>query len=334
MLSTPFGAVLIVSVLQQGYASSIPWQCRPRFADLNTIYSDLAPDRNENKTVGEGTDGQVSFSISSATALKRFFPGSTTSDRIHHEYWVGHALDHPNIVATHSLDYIGSDVGSYWQMEMEYIPFALLDLLDYDRWARREWTFEAISCFFAQVVEAVAHMHERGIVHRDLKVENIMVSRDGTVKLIDFGSSAASRNLLTGARISSWANWIGTPITMAPEVHGEPFFDMEKADVWSLAVVFVRLWLGVYPWEPEMTLGALERNKAFRVYLEEIEDERECAETEDEDRLLCQIPLEKARDVIAAMLEIHPMRRSSLATVQKSAWLRETLDKMSRGSSA
>lgn len=219
-------------------------------------------------------------------------------------------------------------------MEMEYVPFALLDLLDYDRWAERAWSFDAISCFFAQVVDAVAHMHEYGIAHRDIKVENIMVARDGTVKLIDFGSAAVSRNLLTGARIGSWANWIGTPITMAPEVHGERFFDMEKADVWSLAVVFVRLWLGVYPWEPEMILGGLEENEAFGVYTEEMRDERACGESEDEDRLLCQIPLEKARVVIAAMLELDPMRRSTLPMALNSAWLREAFNKMLYNKSA
>ncbi|EUC34911.1 hypothetical protein COCCADRAFT_65305, partial [Bipolaris zeicola 26-R-13] len=164
-------------------------------------------------------------------------------------------------------------------------------------------------------------MHERGIAHRDIKVENIMVARDGTVKVIDFGSAAASRNLLTGARIASWANWIGTPVTMAPEVHREQFFDMEKADVWSLAVVFVRLWLGVYPWEPEMRLGGLEENEAFGIYMEEVGDQRVCGESEDEDRLLCQIPLEKARIVIAAMLELDPVRRSTLPMVLDSTWL-------------
>ncbi|EUC46987.1 hypothetical protein COCMIDRAFT_91241 [Bipolaris oryzae ATCC 44560] len=166
-------------------------------------------------------------------------------------------------------------------------------------------------------------MHEHGIAHRDLKVENILVARDGTVRVIDFGSAAASRDMLTGARVASWANWIGTPVTMAPEVHGERFFDMEKADVWALGVVFVRLWLGVYPWEPEMVLGGLEENGAFGVYLEEVEDGRECGEREDEDRLLCQIPSEKARSVIAAMLEVDPIRRSTLPVVLNSAWLRE-----------
>lgn len=328
MLSIPLNTIFILSILKWSQASSIPWQCTPGLADLNTIYPDLIPNLQENNTVGEGTDGQVLFSTSSGTALKRFFPESSTPDRILHEYWIGHTLAHPNIAATHSLHYIKPATSGYWEMQMEYIPFPLLDLLDYDTWAERQWSFSAISCLFAQVVDAVAHMHESGIAHRDLKVENIMVARDGTVKVIDFGSAAASRNLLTGARIGSWANWIGTPITMAPEVHRERFFDMEKADVWALGVVFVRLWLGVYPWEPEMVLGGLEENEAFGVYMGEVGDERECGEKEDEDRLLCQIPHKKARSVVATMLELDPRRRGTLPMVLNSSWLRETFSEM------
>ncbi|KAF2678766.1 kinase-like protein [Lentithecium fluviatile CBS 122367] len=211
---------------------------------------------------------------------------------------------------------------------MEYVPFPLLDLLDYDRWAKRPWTIHAIGCIFAQIAEAVAHVHENGIAHRDLKVENILVARDGTVKLIDFGSSAPSRNMVTGARLISWANWIGTPVTMAPEVNGETFYNMEKADLWSLAVIFLRLWLGVYPWEPQGVVGGLVENEAFLAFVEEKADKRPCMEGEHEDRLLCQIP-GKARHVVAGMLETDPERRIGLRSVLESGWLREVVSTVS-----
>ncbi|KAF2470865.1 kinase-like protein, partial [Lindgomyces ingoldianus] len=168
----------------------------------------------------------------------------TLPHEIHHEYWIGHSLSHQNLARSHSLHY--DNDSSAWVMEMDHVPFPLLDLLDHDTWQGREWGFEEVSCLFRQVLDAVAYMHSRGLAHRDLKIENIMVARNGVVKVIDFGSAAASRDLLQTSDICK--NWVGTPITMAPETHGESFYDLEAADVWSLGIIFVRLWLGVYPW--------------------------------------------------------------------------------------
>ena len=315
--------VYLSSFLRHCTADETPWQCQPGTADLNTIYPDLVRDATAGATIGEGTDGEIFLSNSSATTVsKRFFPEYASSDRIHHEYWVGHSLAHPNIAKTYSLSYERNTEENYWQMEMEFVPFSLLDLLDYDAWMERPWTFDAITCLFSRIVVAVAHMHEHGVAHRDLKVENVMIARDGTVKIIDFGSSAFSRNPLSGDGLKSWANWIGTPVTMAPEVHGQVFYNMERADVWSLAVIYIRLWLGVYPWEPELVVGGLAKTEAYLAFLEEVADGRPCDEhrNDQDDRLLCQIP-QRARDVIAGMLEVDPERRISMQTVLGSYWL-------------
>jgi serine/threonine protein kinase len=321
----PHYILYLFSIFQGCTADSTPWQCKAGSTDLNTIYPDLVRIRQYNVTVGEGTDGKVFLSNSSGTTVsKRFFAESMSGDRIYHEYWVGHSITHRNIAKTHSLRYMGTAEDGYWQMDMEYIPFSLLDLLDHDVWVETPWTIDAMTCLFAQLVEAVAHMHDHGIAHRDLKVENVMISRDGTVKLIDFGSTALSRDTLTGAKLGSRENWLGTPITMAPEAHKEVFYDMEKADVWSLAVIFLRLWLGVYPWEPELVLGGLAENEAYVLFLDERGDGRPCAddENEEDDRLLCQIP-QKARKVIANMLEVDVERRMDIQMVLGSDWVRE-----------
>ncbi|ORY01586.1 kinase-like domain-containing protein, partial [Clohesyomyces aquaticus] len=170
----------------------------------------------------------------------------TISQDIFREYWIGHSLSHPNLVSSHSLSCDGDDKA--WVMQMEYVPFPLLDLLDHDIWLERRWSLEATTCFFRQLVEAVAYMHSNGLAHRDLKVENIMVTDDGVVKLIDFGSATPSRDISVSDTICPANNWVGTPITMAPEAHYERFYDMEAADVWSLGIIFVRLYLGIHPW--------------------------------------------------------------------------------------
>ncbi|KAF1841550.1 kinase-like protein, partial [Cucurbitaria berberidis CBS 394.84] len=330
-------SLVLVSALRWCLAEATPWQCRPGSVDLNNIYPELVSERNHTVDIGEGTDGQIFMSESSEQiAIKRFF-SDTSSDQIHDEYWIGQSLSHPNIAKTHSLtrhrndtDDNDDDDDGYWQMEMEFVQFPLLDLLDHDVWAERAWSFSATSCVFAQLVEAVAFMHESGIAHRDLKVENVMVARNGVVKLIDFGSAAASRSALAGTRLNSTENWVGTPITMAPEVHGERFFDMEKADVWSLGVILLRLSLGVYLWEPEGVLGALADNEAFRAFLAEREDQTPDTKNGEDVCTLCQLP-QVARDIVAGMLEVDPRKRLNLRTVVESQWFRDTAIAVSEG---
>ncbi len=59
-------------------------------------------------------------------------------------------------------------------------------------------------------------------------------------------------------------------------MHGDLFFDMERADVWSLGVVLLRLVGNEYPWEPEGVVGSLMEDEKFRRFLVEREDERAC----------------------------------------------------------
>jgi serine/threonine protein kinase len=284
--------------------------------DLDHYYPKLVLERNYTARIGKGSDGEVFFlNTTPPTVLKRFFP-DTPRDVIIQEHRIGTLLSHHNIARTHSLTRRENSTASFWELSMEYIAFPLLDLLDYDAWAERPWSITAASCLFAQIVEAATYLHEQGFAHRDLKVENIMVTQDGVVKLIDFGSAEASRNPLTGQVITSRRNWVGTPVSMAPEVHGEKFVDMEKADIWSLGIVFVRILLGEYPWNPEGILGGLEDDAAYNVFLKDKENDAVCRMNGSEGRVLCRIP-EEARKIVAGMLEVGQERRISLFKVSK-----------------
>lgn len=89
-----------------------------------------------------------------------------------------------------------------------------------------------------ELFSAINHCHSQNIIHRDIKPENIMISNSGTVRLIDFGLSKASKkkNLTTIA---------GTPYYMAPEVLSGNY--KEKADIWSLGVLLYTLVSGYLP---------------------------------------------------------------------------------------
>ena len=90
-----------------------------------------------------------------------------------------------------------------------------------------------------QILQALNYLHSRGIAHRDLKLENIMLGEDNVVKIIDFGISTTTDSL---------HNTIcGTPVYMAPEIVIGKEYDPCKADIWSLGVIVYAMATNSFP---------------------------------------------------------------------------------------
>lgn len=102
---------------------------------------------------------------------------------------------------------------------------------------------KVVSTILRQVAEALAHCHDRGISHLDVKPENLLVDCDWNVKLIDF---AFSVKLADSAKLKRYC---GTPGYMAPEILKRESYYPNKADVWSLGVVGYRLLTGKPPFK-------------------------------------------------------------------------------------
>lgn len=95
---------------------------------------------------------------------------------------------------------------------------------------------------FAQIVDAVAHMHTNGVAHSDLKSENIAYDPNSkTIKIFDFGLS----QVLLPNSLST--NFVGSPLYMAPEVLLREKYNPFAADVWSLAIILVEMLTGRTP---------------------------------------------------------------------------------------
>lgn len=157
--------------------------------------------------------------------------------------------DHPNIVYVHDLG-VSEDGLIFLAMER-------LEGQDLRRLLiqRHRFTFEDALTIVEEVLDALAHAHREGVVHRDVKPENVFLAKSGAetiTKLLDFGIARVMEapSTLTGSR------YIGTPYYSAPEqVRGEP--PTEKVDIYAVGCVLFELLSGRRPFAgtPREVLG-------------------------------------------------------------------------------
>jgi len=152
-------------------------------------------------------------------------------------------LNHQNIVAVHDW---GSVDGIYY-MVMEYVAgLSVREILHADGLLAPAQAADVLE----QTLAALQHAHRQGIVHRDVKPENLMVTRDGVVKVADFGLARA----FADAQITEAGNVTGTVQYLAPEqLQGEPADP--RTDLYALGVVAFELLTGRLPFTGETPMA-------------------------------------------------------------------------------
>jgi eukaryotic-like serine/threonine-protein kinase len=148
-------------------------------------------------------------------------------------------LSHPNIVSIY--DRGRSEDGAYY-IAMEYVPRGTLK----DRMVRNGALAPGIAAGVAfQIADALEAAHEHGVIHRDIKPQNVLVTRTGDVKVTDFGIARAASSPLTQTSAV-----LGTAGYMSPEqAIGEPVGP--PSDLYSLGVVLYEMLTGVLPYSAE-----------------------------------------------------------------------------------
>jgi serine/threonine protein kinase len=149
-------------------------------------------------------------------------------------------LSHPNVVAVY--DYGESDETAF--IVMEFIDGrSLKERLD----AKERFAASETVVIMEQVLAALQFSHDRGVIHRDIKPGNVMMTRDGQVKLADFGIARIENSVMTQA-----GTMLGTPAYMSPEQLMAQAVDA-RSDIYSSGVLLYQLLTGERPFEGGLT---------------------------------------------------------------------------------
>jgi serine/threonine protein kinase/tetratricopeptide (TPR) repeat protein len=202
--------------------------------------------------LGEGGMGEVYLAedtkLNRKVALK-FLPVQLASDgelkeRFKREAQAAAALNHPNIITIHEV----AEHQARPFIAMEYVEGeSLKDLI-----ARKELSTGEVLDIALQVSDGLAVAHQAGIVHRDIKPQNILMGKDGRVRICDFGLAKAKRDVT----LTQAGSTLGTIAYMSPEQAQGKEAD-HRSDIFSFGVVLYELLTGRLPFQGDHEAAVL-----------------------------------------------------------------------------
>ena len=200
------------------------------------------------RTLGAGGMGDVYLArdnrLARNVALKVLRRDAANSDwmaAFHHEALAASALNHPNILTVYE---VGEQEGTSF-IAAEYVDGITLR----ERLAQGPIPVPDLLDIGLQIAEGLAAAHEAGVVHRDIKPDNVMLRADGLVKILDFGIATRTGTDVPPALsgfIGADGTVIGTSGYMSPEQRQGLPVDA-RSDVWSLGIVMYEMSTGVLP---------------------------------------------------------------------------------------
>ena len=213
--------------------------------------------------IGKGTYGRVYLALNATTgemiAVKQVELPRTAHDRedirqkgmvaaLKSEIETLKDLDHPHIVS-----YLGfEETPEFLSIFLEYVPGGSVGSC-----LRKHGKFEepTVQSFLHQILEGLEYLHARGILHRDLKADNILVDFTGTCKISDFGTVRRSDDIYGNVENMSLQ---GSIFWMAPEVVSLSKKGYSaKVDIWSIGCVVLEMFAGRRPWSDDEAVQAM-----------------------------------------------------------------------------
>ena len=241
----------------------------PRMLTMTNIknFNGKLDDYLITKELGKGSYAVVKLAVHKITRNKyaiKIYSKQTLIDpqkrnTVKNEINILKQIDNENIMKLYEV----IDTPSNLYLVLEYINgINLLEILKNEK--NHFIKEQRAKKLFSQIVKGISYCHKKNIFHRDIKLENILVLKDDTVKIIDFGFGIkCNRDTLQKL-------FCGTPSYMAPEIVKKEKYIACYSDIWSLGVLFYALLFGIFPFkgkdDDELFAKIIEANLDFPDY--------------------------------------------------------------------
>lgn len=220
------------------------------------------------------------------------------------------ALNDPHII---QIYFIGEDEGQTFFV-MEFVEGESLGSM-----LKREGklTVEQSAKVIQQTALGLSSAHDRGVVHRDIKPGNLMVTSRGSIKIADFGIALSNQDF--SQKLTSTGEFVGTPGYLSPEVCLGKAVD-QRSDIFSLGIVLFEMLVGKMPFTDESPLGLM-----LEVVQAEVPDVRQLNTDVDDEiaqilaRMIAKNPAERyqnCHELVAALSVYPPVAKGGPITAQ------------------
>eukprot|EP01022_Parablepharisma_sp_SALTPOND_P028334 TRINITY_DN70811_c2_g1_i1.p2 TRINITY_DN70811_c2_g1~~TRINITY_DN70811_c2_g1_i1.p2 ORF type:complete len:900 (+),score=54.88 TRINITY_DN70811_c2_g1_i1:3575-6274(+) len=251
------------------------------------------------RVLGKGAFGKVNLCVHKLSGKlvaikslnKQYLASEGNNVKFKNEIALLRLLKHKNIMRLYET----FSTDSYLLIVMELCSGG--DLLTYVR-KRRRVAEPVAKVIFKEILEGLSHCHSKGIVHRDIKLDNILLDEYGHVKIGDFG---VSKRTMKGKKLYDRC---GTPAYIAPEILKDAGYEGEKVDVWSAGVVLYAMIYGNFPFKAT-SVNELEKIIISGKYT------------------LPEDVSEEVRDLLRQILQPDPSLRISIEEVFNHLWLQD-----------
>ena len=215
-----------------------------RFADRYEIITVVG--RGGMGTVYRARDLELGQEVAIKTLRPEFLVDDTILERFKSEIRLTYRITHKNVVRTH---YFGEWSGAYY-LTMEFVEgVTLRQLMD----TRGHLGIPSTLAIGVQLAESLAVAHEQGVIHRDIKPQNLLLDAEGMLKVMDFGIARLTERT---SGLTEVGLVIGTPAYMSPEQLLADQLD-ERSDLYSTGLVLFECLTGRLPFEAKSTVSLI-----------------------------------------------------------------------------